>query len=550
MASYGSAVDYDLNKRHLPRSQVESIPEIDGTSDDDTESLNPGSLRANFFPPGLDFGELDTDAAVRYGSLRERSPYFSPVFSNLPHVDPAKLRTSNCETQTIRRKLMRGSHILIVQGGYSGKKFIYETLKKLGVNITIMDGPDTVWKQEAMNGTIAEFIPLDFTDNDTVFERAMDAIEEDATKFDAITSYFEDAIPLVARMATALGLVGNPIKACEIARNKRVTREVMAQHGLPVPKFYSIKSESDVQAACDLVGFPAILKPVYGAASLGVTRVNGADEALKAFKSVTSSLKIENDPIWAQGTEIVLEEFYDGEEFDVDILFSEGRVVYAKVSDNWSCMEPWFQELGTNCPSLYAQERQEELICLSIDTVRVMGFVCGCFHVECKYTSRGPRLIEVNARMGGVSVRDLNLIAWGVDLVEEHAMTALGIPIAPEIPDKPLRFVAETCINCPYSGTMTGDNWLDFAHDYSEVTKVQYYKQTGDKVVGAEENVPDWLAEIVVVSDVSQEHAVEVIRKIVEDRADIPIEPKDPSKKRKVYFPSDKFPFKPVSSDS
>jgi hypothetical protein len=30
---------------------------------------------------------------------------------------------------------------------------------------------------------------------------------------------------------------------------------------------------------------------------------------------------------------------------------------------------------------------------------------CGGFHVELKATSRGPRLIEINARMGGGGVR-------------------------------------------------------------------------------------------------------------------------------------------------
>jgi carnosine synthase len=37
--------------------------------------------------------------------------------------------------------------------------------------------------------------------------------------------------------------------------------------------------------------------------------------------------------------------------------------------------------------------------------LQVLGFKLGVFHVELKATSRGPRLIEVNARMGGGGVR-------------------------------------------------------------------------------------------------------------------------------------------------
>ena len=38
--------------------------------------------------------------------------------------------------------------------------------------------------------------------------------------------------------------------------------------------------------------------------------------------------------------------------------------------------------------------------------------------MELKYTSRGPRLIEINCRMGGGPVRNTNLLVWGVDMVE------------------------------------------------------------------------------------------------------------------------------------
>ena len=53
--------------------------------------------------------------------------------------------------------------------------------------------------------------------------------------------------------------------------------------------------------------------------------------------------------------------------------------------------------------------------------------------MELKYTARGPRLIEVNCRMGGGPVRLTNLLVWGVDLVEEHLLTTAGIPSRPPV---------------------------------------------------------------------------------------------------------------------
>lgn len=87
-------------------------------------------------------------------------------------------------------------------------------------------------------------------------------------------------------------------------------------------------------------------------------------------------------------------------------------------------------------------------------SVQCLGFVLGVFHVECKYTSRGPRLIEVNCRMGGGPVRDTNLIVWGVDLVEEHLMACAGIPVRPPVAKRPLKQMAEFTVNAAKTGIL------------------------------------------------------------------------------------------------
>ena len=48
-------------------------------------------------------------------------------------------------------------------------------------------------------------------------------------------------------------------------------------------------------------------------------------------------------------------------------------------------------------------------------------------------TPAGPRLIEINARMGGGQVRKTHLLASGVDLVEETLFTSVGIPCNPHV---------------------------------------------------------------------------------------------------------------------
>lgn len=93
----------------------------------------------------------------------------------------------------------------------------------------------------------------------------------------------------------------------------------------------------------------------------------------------------------------MMEQYLDGPEVDVDVLLnSDGDVVYGNVTDNWPTIEPYFNETGSNCPSILSLQQQRELCQLSVAAVKCMGFVVGNFHVECKYTSsNGPQLIEV-----------------------------------------------------------------------------------------------------------------------------------------------------------
>eukprot|EP00184_Porphyridium_aerugineum_P001268 CAMPEP_0184696922 /NCGR_PEP_ID=MMETSP0313-20130426/4076_1 /TAXON_ID=2792 /ORGANISM="Porphyridium aerugineum, Strain SAG 1380-2" /LENGTH=540 /DNA_ID=CAMNT_0027155657 /DNA_START=111 /DNA_END=1733 /DNA_ORIENTATION=- len=535
-------MDFPLNKRRLPSAQVERIPsardlELAGVSKDDLGS----SFRANFMPPGAPLISEESPVMQNY-IMRSPSSLISPMFSNLPSIKPDALKVASPEAQKLRRKLVRGANVLIIQGGYSGKRFIYERLKELEVNVTIMDGPDSIWKNAVDEGLISSFAGLDFTDNATVFERAMDIVFTMEQKFDAVTTYFEDAVPLAARIAAALGLETNPVKACDRARNKHTTRQVMKESGLPVPKFCEIDTETDIEKGCDIVGFPAILKPIFGAASMGVTRVNNKTEAIEAYRKVIRTMRVEEDTIWAQGTQMVLEEYYDGDEFDVDILLFESQVVYAKVSDNWACWEPWFQEVGSNCPSVYPQKKQDEMIKLACDTTLALGFKYGVFHVETKYTSRGPRLIEVNARMGGMYVRDCNLLGWGVDLVEEHIMAVLKIPIHPFVPETAVGFFADVCINTPYTGVLNSDTWMDELKKHPHVTMVHYFKPKGSKVIGPEDGVPDWIGEVRVTSKESMEDALNMIRAFM-DVLKVPIDAAVPGTERGWFFPEAFHPF-------
>jgi biotin carboxylase len=59
------------------------------------------------------------------------------------------------------------------------------------------------------------------------------------------------------------------------------TRSCMKAAGLPTPANHLIKSSADIKKAAEVVGFPAVIKPISGAASEGVVRVDSLEQLEK-----------------------------------------------------------------------------------------------------------------------------------------------------------------------------------------------------------------------------------------------------------------------------
>jgi carnosine synthase len=216
---------------------------------------------------------------------------------------------------------------------------------------------------------------------------------------------------------------------------------------------------------------------IAGAGSMGVCRVDSEEELRRIYTKVvadmgravvTSGALVYAPESGETGASskafdvvMMMEQYLDGPEVDVDIVLSDGRAVYAEVTDNWPTIEPYFQEVGANCPSVLTRTQQDELIQLSVAATLSLGFTCGVFHVESKYTSQGARLIEVNCRMGGMQVRNINLLTWGVDLVEEHLLTVVGLPSRPQRAPAPKSAISEMAFNAPRSGRMKDLSFID-----------------------------------------------------------------------------------------
>jgi len=390
----------------------------------------------------------------REAAIRELQP--TATYEMLAKVPREFLEAQGPEAQNLRRSLVRGSTVVFTSAGYAGKRFIFECAAALGVKSVILDHPDSWSRELVAEGIVAKFLPVDMSQSsEEVYRQATKLIgelgEDGVTgPADAITTFVELSVPLAARLCETFGLPGFRPSSVDTARDKHQTRAALKRAGLPTPRNFLIREESQLTEAGRLVGFPAVLKPVSGAASLGVKKVTSKEELDACYKEVVtelSSLVISSGAL-VKGSAggsgvnasnvadltVLLEQYLDGSEVDIDVVMSDGQWQYASVSDNGPTIEPYFNETWGLSPSRLSKEKQSALKDLAVKSVEALGFTSGVFHVECKYTTTGPQLIEVNARMGGGPVRECNRLVWGVDLVEEAIFIALGIPARPVAP--------------------------------------------------------------------------------------------------------------------
>jgi len=445
----------------------------------------------------------------------------------LAKLPPKLLAAQTQETQVLRRKLAKGATVVFMSAGLPGKRFTFQRCAAMGIKCMIIEHPDSWSANLVAEGVIAKFIPVDMSQSsEEVFQQALQHIQalvDDPVigSVCGIATFVELSVPLVARLCEALGLPGHRPSSVDKARNKHATRAALGAAGLPTPRNMLISSQSEVIAAGQHVKFPAVLKPVSGAASLGVKKVCNLDELQRCYNEVVTELSslvicsgalIKADPssnlgVSATGSvdlTLLLEQYLDGCEVDVDVVMSEGKWVYAAVSDNGPTLEPYFNETWAASPSLLPRDQQESLKQLAVGSVQALGFDSGVFHVECKYTSTGPQLIEVNARMGGGQVHECNLRTWGVDLVEETIFAALGIQAGPMVPKQPLTGVAYCFVNAKNSGKVVSVQALEEISKQEGVIWARPLVAPGAAVVGPAEGLPTWIADIIVEKPTSQ----------------------------------------------
>lgn len=331
-------------------------------------------------------------------------------------------------------KLLEGKTILLVNPGSLRKKFILERTRELGVKVVCLSRNRVDFAEPYVD----EWILAELNNHEECLEKVSSFISGSKEKIAGVITFWDECIILTAKLAATFGWVGVPVSVAEKIKNKFSFRQQCREVGAPAPASHLVKKQGDIPLIAKELVFPLVIKPVYGASSAFVIKVQNQEEALKAFLDIQEKIHThELSPDWPSW-DIVAEEYIDGDEVDIDIIIQNGELKYGSVTDNDKTAEPYFVETGESAPSNLASEKQSQLLEMAGHTLNKLGVKDGCVHFEAKMSSGGPVPVEVNLRMGGGDVYLYSKMVWGVDLVGEALKVALAIPVILHKPPRPL----------------------------------------------------------------------------------------------------------------
>jgi biotin carboxylase len=249
---------------------------------------------------------------------------------------------------------------------------------------------------------------------------------------DGIVTFSERMLPTTARLAELLGVPYHSPQCAAALTDKELQRRALAASGVDTVRFATADGPGDLAAALAAIGYPAVVKPRRGEGSAHTYLVHDqkeGDRLVQGFDGRWPAATLGTGPL-----SLVVEEFLSGaparpgigDYVSVESAVQGGTVRHMAVTGKFPLAPP-FRERGHYWPAAVGRDEAERIGALAARALQALGVRDGITHTEIKLTPGGPRVIEVNGRLGG-GIADLARWACGCDLIALAGRIALGEP--------------------------------------------------------------------------------------------------------------------------
>ncbi|EFF88310.1 conserved hypothetical protein [Streptomyces sp. e14] len=315
---------------------------------------------------------------------------------------------------------MTMGHLLVITPGIRAyREYLLRSISRDFRVHLVLTGPPT-WELAYTDGHTVVADPAD-VDGLVRVARAVDAEQA----LDGVICWDETWIEQSARVAAALGLPGGDLRCVERCRDKHRTRSALDAARVPQPRSVLVSGRAQALTAAEDIGYPVVVKPRALAGSFGVVRAD-SPTALVAAVEFTEASGAWAPDLPTHERNVLVEEFARGPEISVDSVVHRGTVTSVCLARKEVGFAPCFEETGHVVDPDDPLWSDATLMDVVVRAHGALGFTDGVTHTEIRLTPAGPKVIEVNARIGGGMIPLLNLMGGGPDLALAAADVACG----------------------------------------------------------------------------------------------------------------------------
>ncbi|MFI5587256.1 acetyl-CoA carboxylase biotin carboxylase subunit family protein [Amycolatopsis sp. NPDC051758] len=262
-----------------------------------------------------------------------------------------------------------------------------------------------------------------------------------------IVTFSELCIGHTARLADALGLPNHAVADIDVITTKSAQRARLAETGVETVAHHVVTDRAGIEAATSAVPFPAIVKPVVGASSRNTELVSSPQECRAVLDRTLGGAT--PGPADLREKAVIVEEFLAGrptgwpwaDYIAVDCVATGDIVRPLFVSSRFQLAQPFRERGGYGGQSVVDDSELAVITKLACEAIHAVNIRHGVAQAELKLTVDGPRVIEVNGRLGGW-VDDLAVRSGGADPADVAVKCALGLDfdLHPPPADGPIPF--------------------------------------------------------------------------------------------------------------
>lgn len=297
---------------------------------------------------------------------------------------------------------------VLVLGGSLPHVSVVEVLKELGYYVIVFDYNEFPPARKYADS----FEQISIIDKEAVLEGAR------RLKVDRIINCCNDfAIPVASYVSEVLNLP--QIMSYESAldcTDKIRMKDVFLRNGIPTSKYIKVSSANELDSE---VSFPVVVKPADTSGSRGIRKINSVDVIGEAINNALSQCVFRK--------EVVVEEFVEGEEYQVDCIVQNGNVEVALIR-----LKPKFQknEISSCVGSLITprifKENYFEFKNLAESLAKAFEIRNNTFFFQLIKSKDNVSVIELGVRVGGGWSHKMIKEITGLDFIKVSLYSQLG----------------------------------------------------------------------------------------------------------------------------